>query len=176
MFLRYARTLDTLFLFPQQSLQLTLALVVAYGLLALGLFTPFVLVLLIILEGFTPLFIAVKINALLPIVLLFLGAGRSYSLDRVFFSQHRWRNVSQFSLELFPRIRHYIILPYALLSFIAFLGHVGDPLWRNGAMSRHQAYKYLAQELGVPQDKAHIGMFDIAQCKRVVQIAAKEQT
>ena len=32
-----------------------------------------------------------------------------------------------------------------------------------------------AAELGVPQDKAHIGMFDIAQCKRVVQIAAKEQ-
>jgi hypothetical protein len=50
-----------------------------------------------------------------------------------------------------------------------------DPLWRNGAMSRHQAYRYLAQEIGVPQDKAHIGMFDIAQCKRVVQIALKEQ-
>ena len=50
-----------------------------------------------------------------------------------------------------------------------------DPLWRNGAMSRHQAYKYLAQELGIQQDKAHIGMFDIAQCKRVVQIAGKEQ-
>ena len=46
-----------------------------------------------------------------------------------------------------------------------------DPLWRNGNMSRHKAYKFLAREMGVPADKAHIGMFDVAQCKRVVQIA-----
>ncbi len=46
-----------------------------------------------------------------------------------------------------------------------------DPLWREGSMSRHQAYKFLACELGIPASEAHIGMFDVPQCKRVVQIA-----
>lgn len=48
-----------------------------------------------------------------------------------------------------------------------------DPLWREGPISRHQAYKFLAQEMGIPKDKAHIGLFDVSQCKRVVQIAAR---
>lgn len=51
-----------------------------------------------------------------------------------------------------------------------------DPLWRGGSMSRHQAYKFLAQEMGLPKDKAHIGMFDVAKCKRVVQISVKAFT
>ena len=48
-----------------------------------------------------------------------------------------------------------------------------DPLWREGSMSRHQAYKWLAQQMGIDKSEAHIGMFDVAQCKRVVQISAK---
>ena len=47
-----------------------------------------------------------------------------------------------------------------------------DPLWRSGNMSRHQAYKFLAREMGIPPSSAHIGLFDVAQCKRVVNIAA----
>ena len=46
-----------------------------------------------------------------------------------------------------------------------------DQLWRNGNMSRHQAYKFLARELGLAASETHIGMFDLNQCKRVVKIA-----
>lgn len=46
-----------------------------------------------------------------------------------------------------------------------------DPLWKNGSMNRHQAYKYLAKEIGIPPESAHIGMFDVVQCKQVVTIA-----
>jgi hypothetical protein len=44
-----------------------------------------------------------------------------------------------------------------------------DPLWREGSMSRKDAYAWLSQALGVPPDDCHIGMFDVDMCKRVVE-------
>jgi hypothetical protein len=77
MLARYLRTLDALFLFPQTSFAFVAAFIVLYVFLALGFLTPLVLVALTIMEGFTPLFIAVKINAILPLMFLLLGAGRT---------------------------------------------------------------------------------------------------
>ena len=45
-----------------------------------------------------------------------------------------------------------------------------DPLWRSKRMSRHQAYAWLAGELGVKRDDCHIGMFSEAMCERVVKV------
>lgn len=50
-----------------------------------------------------------------------------------------------------------------------------DPLWKNGRMTRHQAYKFMAKEMGVPLSQAHIGMFDFAQCTRIVHIVKATQ-
>ncbi len=36
--------------------------------------------------------------------------------------------------------------------------------------SRGKAYKWLAEQMGVPQDECHIGYFTIEQCQRVVEI------
>jgi len=47
-----------------------------------------------------------------------------------------------------------------------------DHLWQNGRRSRQDAYKLLAEALKVPSDHAHIGMFDVAACKRVVEVFA----
>lgn len=44
-----------------------------------------------------------------------------------------------------------------------------DPLWRGGAMRRREAYKWLAKELGIKPRDTHIGEFDQAQCRAVVQ-------
>jgi hypothetical protein len=48
-----------------------------------------------------------------------------------------------------------------------------DPLWRPGRSRRHesrrQAYAWLAKELGIPRDEAHIGMFDVDLCRRTVK-------
>lgn len=44
-----------------------------------------------------------------------------------------------------------------------------DPLWRSGPMSRTQAYAWLASALGTPPSKTHIGMFDEAQCRAVIE-------
>lgn len=45
-----------------------------------------------------------------------------------------------------------------------------DPLWQNGAGKRSKRYGWLAQQLGIPGDQCHIGMFDEAMCNRVVTI------
>lgn len=45
-----------------------------------------------------------------------------------------------------------------------------DTAWR-GRISRGRAYRWLAEQLGIDRRKAHIGMFDVAQCDRVVQLA-----
>lgn len=44
-----------------------------------------------------------------------------------------------------------------------------DPIWKGKAMSRNDAYAWLASELGISCAECHIGMFDIAMCKRVVE-------
>jgi hypothetical protein len=43
-----------------------------------------------------------------------------------------------------------------------------DPLWKGGQMSRSKAYALLAQKMGIDPKDAHIGMFDVEQCKTVI--------
>lgn len=40
-----------------------------------------------------------------------------------------------------------------------------EALWRNGKMSRTEAYIWLAAELNIPVDECHFGWFDICQCE-----------
>lgn len=42
-----------------------------------------------------------------------------------------------------------------------------DPLWKSGEMTRKQAYQWLSNQLGIPADSCHIGMFDVETCQRV---------
>lgn len=49
-----------------------------------------------------------------------------------------------------------------------------DRLWRAttpaGSFDRNGAYKWLAQQLGINRNDCHIGMMNVEQCQRVVQI------
>ena len=45
-----------------------------------------------------------------------------------------------------------------------------DPLWKTRKMRRNQAYKWLAEQMGLPPKETHIGMFDVAKCKKVVKV------
>lgn len=45
-----------------------------------------------------------------------------------------------------------------------------DPIWKTKTMKRSDAYKALATEMQVQPSDCHIGMFDVAQCKRVIAI------
>lgn len=44
-----------------------------------------------------------------------------------------------------------------------------DPFWREGRMRRREAYAKLAALMNIPKDKAHIAMFDVEQCRSVVE-------
>lgn len=44
-----------------------------------------------------------------------------------------------------------------------------DPLWRNGLMSRSNAYRQLSDYLMIKQSDCHIAMFDQEMCRRVIE-------
>lgn len=47
-----------------------------------------------------------------------------------------------------------------------------DPLWQYGRFKHHRnaAYRWLSDQMQLPVEKTHIGMFDIDQCKAAIQI------
>ena len=45
-----------------------------------------------------------------------------------------------------------------------------DPIWRFGNKSRKAVYAWLAKELKIDKHKCHIGMFDVCDCKRTIQV------
>lgn len=54
---------------------------------------------------------------------------------------------------------------------------VFDPLWERAirkygskTKARGRAYAWLAEKLGIPLEQCHIGRFDVAQCKQVVEV------
>lgn len=48
-----------------------------------------------------------------------------------------------------------------------------DMLWRNGIMSRSDAYQWLVNQLNLTTDVCHIGQFDVGLCKRVINVMDK---
>ena len=52
---------------------------------------------------------------------------------------------------------------------------VFDQFWKNQQMTRTNGYKWLAQQMQIPEYRAHIGIFDMQQCEQVLQICYKNQ-
>ena len=46
-----------------------------------------------------------------------------------------------------------------------------DPWWKSGRMTRREAYQKLASLMSMDPKDAHIGMFDVEQCKTVVLLS-----
>lgn len=51
-----------------------------------------------------------------------------------------------------------------------------DPIWQIGRFCRrrNEAYTWLGKRMGLPTRKTHIGMFDVIQCKKVIEIIKQE--
>lgn len=45
-----------------------------------------------------------------------------------------------------------------------------DPIWFGGAETRVGAYDWLAEELKIPREDCHISRFDVALCRRAIQV------
>lgn len=53
-----------------------------------------------------------------------------------------------------------------------------DPLWKYGRFRgyRNAAYAWLAERMRLPVEKTHIGMFDVAECRKAIQICRNERS
>lgn len=49
-----------------------------------------------------------------------------------------------------------------------------DPKWKNGNLTRADAYKWLAKKMAIEINQCHIGMFDILRCKKAIKILEAE--
>lgn len=49
-----------------------------------------------------------------------------------------------------------------------------DKLWRSKNMTRHAAYKWLSETLGIPKKYTHIGMFSETTCLRAIDECQKK--
>ena len=45
-----------------------------------------------------------------------------------------------------------------------------DKLWRNGEMTRHEAYEWLQKILSIKKSKAHIALFSKERCNKLIEI------
>lgn len=48
-----------------------------------------------------------------------------------------------------------------------------DPIWKEKILSRSAAYGWLAEQMEIPVEQCHIGMFDVGQCRKVVQVVSR---
>lgn len=49
-----------------------------------------------------------------------------------------------------------------------------DHLWQHGGMRRADAYAWLAEQMGIPRGRCHIGWMDVDDCGRVVELCRAE--
>ena len=52
---------------------------------------------------------------------------------------------------------------------------VFDKFWRAKRMSRTKAYRWLSEQMELPESKAHIGGFEMEQCQQLIELCRKEQ-
>lgn len=52
---------------------------------------------------------------------------------------------------------------------------VFDAFWKSQHMTRHNAYKWLSQQLRLPMSETHIAGFEMDQCQRVIELCGTEE-
>lgn len=50
---------------------------------------------------------------------------------------------------------------------------VFDAFWRHKGMSRSKGYRWLAEQMGLPERLTHIGGFEMDQCQKVIDLCRK---
>lgn len=84
-----------------------------------------------------------------------------------------WVNCHKGTMTPLGRLANAVLRGAKIRTHAAF-----DPFWqakmrRNGLSKRHargKGYAWLAAQLGIPPADCHIGMFDEAECARVVEV------
>jgi hypothetical protein len=48
-----------------------------------------------------------------------------------------------------------------------------DPLWKSGKYSKHVAYSWLSEQLGIHKNQGHVAMLSVDQCILLIEILEK---
>lgn len=52
---------------------------------------------------------------------------------------------------------------------------VFDAFWKSRHMTRHNAYKWLSQQMRMPMKATHIAGFEMEQCQRVIELCGADE-
>ena len=94
--------------------------------------------------------------------------GRSYGMVYYCPDCRAWVGVHKGTDIPLGRLADEELRKYKKLAHAAF-----DPIWRRGLSTRRKAYSWLSEQMGIPEEKTHIGMFDVEQCKQAIALCKK---
>lgn len=97
--------------------------------------------------------------------------GRSYGMIYLCRPCEAWVGVHKGTDRPLGRLANRDLRQAKMAAHAAF-----DPFWKNGVMVRSTAYRWLAEKLEIDPQDCHIGMFDEAQCWRVVSVCNRHRS
>ena len=98
--------------------------------------------------------------------------GRSYGMMYLCRPCLAWVGVHKGTNKPLGRLANKELREWKIKAHAAF-----DPLWKKKMLkgfskkeARNAGYRWLAKQMGICREDCHIGMFDVEQCKQVVEI------
>lgn len=62
-----------------------------------------------------------------------------------------------------------------LKSLRTYTHNAFDELWKNGGLTRSEAYEWLAEAMNLPAKKAHIALFTANQCRHLLDLLSENE-
>jgi hypothetical protein len=100
--------------------------------------------------------------------------GRSYGMIYLCRPCRAWVGVHKGTDKPLGRLANKDLREWKIKAHAAF-----DPLWKakmrqghSKKSARNSGYAWLAEQMGIPREACHVGMFDVEQCKQVVEICS----
>lgn len=101
--------------------------------------------------------------------------GKSYGMIYYCAQCQAWVGVHKGTNKALGRLANKKLRKYKCMSHYYF-----DGLWKKKVKqgckkhdARRMAYKWLSEQMGIPASETHIGMFDVDQCKQVIEICKR---
>lgn len=96
--------------------------------------------------------------------------GRSYGMAYICFDCDAYVGTHKGTEKPLGRLANAELRKWKMRAHDAF-----DPIWKSRKMSRKKAYSWLAEKLKLPEEKTHIGMFDVDMCKKVIEVCLERR-
>jgi len=95
--------------------------------------------------------------------------GKSYGMIYLCRKCRAWVGVHKGTDKALGRLANDELREWKKKAHAAF-----DPIWKSNLKNRHQAYAWVSEQLNIPPEFTHIGMFGVDTCKKLVELCKKE--